>query len=470
MKNLSLILVSLILISCSYLPSTGRKIANDGDLSEQFKQFLVWEAEHNKVTITHPLYGDRPATFEQVQYDIEHVDIDMSDQKKLYEVSSHDDWVRGPGGARGPNGAIVDISSYLPKDMKKYFIIKKGNKQFLRYYFHPLDTHFKPALLKYLKEKKVGHKIGSEMKGYSTASRSMVVFDPKNGRGFSLKTSTNATSQGVDGTELRPLPTRFAHVVRRLSDYFYNAKDSLRSLGVAWEPITVGFPEIDQGLSVRLMEEVDSGNKFHLSGFVFNDTEEAKRIAAEAGQSFDEFWDEAFKIKGRAMAEMALVLGFWSTSNHAQNFRWELDENGKLTGRVIYLDISDGRPLEDVFKALGNEEFLEQWKMYTEDVNNPTKGIYFSNFFRGDFGSVPEKYHKLIQEGIIEKSSELLGLSPEDFKNSLEPQYWYGNKNLRMGWKLKENSKITEALKVYLGTLSRAQNRSCYSLIRGLFQ
>lgn len=430
----------------------------DQDVSPQFRQFLKWDAENNKVKIVgQSEYGNQTTAFQQRVLDMPHVDISLEDAAKLYQIGSHDDWIRGPGGARGPNAAIVDVADYVPEDLKQYFFVEKNGKKYMRYYFHPLDDHYRPQLMEYLRANNIPHETGSVMKAYSTASRSVIAFDPKTGRGFSLKTNTNRTSQGAGPGELRPLPTRYAEVIRRLSDSLYPYRAQLRHLDIAWEPLSIGLPAVDQSISVRLMEDVNAGKVTHLSGFVFNDTEEAKRIAQRAGQTFDQFWDEAFRTKGKAMAEMALIAGFWSQSNHAQNFRWELDAAGKLTGRVVFIDISDGKPSEEIFKARGQEQFLEDWIFHTsnngipDSGNYPTrKGMYFSNFFRGDFGSVPPKYHELMRQGIAERTAELLGLD----KNTILKAMRVENRNgWSYGWSIStedENSEITKAFKRHL--------------------
>lgn len=436
------------------------------------RQFLIWEAEHNKVEINHPQYGSRPATFVQKVYDLAHIDIEMKADSVLYTISDHENWLRGPGGLKGPHALIVDRAAYLPADIRPYFFIKQGEKKFVRYYFHPLDTHFRPQALAYLNKHGISYSEGSQLKAYSTASRSLIAFDPRTGRSFSLKTSTNTTSQGSGVGELRPLPTRFAHSVRRLSDIMMERSFFLRHLDVAFEPLSIGLPIIDQAMSVRLMEGVSKGEVTQMSGFVFNDTEEAQRLAHRAGKSFDEFWDEAFLIKGKAMAELALELGFWSLSNHAQNFRWELTPEGQLTGRVVYLDISDGKPIKEILMAQGHADFLADWIKNTDFVNRPLEsGVNFSNFFRGDFGSVPDKYHQLIAQGIAQRSADILGVSERVILQAMTAEYWNGNHNLKMGWKLNTTDpQIAPAYARYLEKLStmRPVTKNCLDLMSEL--
>jgi hypothetical protein len=465
----------LILLSACQINSTPYLRAPSSehvDVSEEMRQFLTWEAEHNKVEINHPQYGSRPATFTQQVYDLPHVDIEITAPSDLYTISDHENWMRGPDGQKGPHALIIDRSENLPPDLRQYFFIEDGDKKFVRYYFHPLDTHFRPQALAYFDQHTIPYNEGTQLKAYSTASRSLIAFDPENGRSFSLKTSTNTTSQGAGVGELRPLPTRFAHAVRRLSDAMNESSGHLRHLDVAYEPLSVGFPQIDQAMSLRLMEKVSNGEVTQMSGFVFNDTEEAQRLALRAGRTFDEFWEEAFLIKGRGMAELALELGFWSLSNHAQNFRWELTPEGQLTGRVIYLDISDGKPIKEILEARGHNRLLQEWVLNTDRVNSPLeRGVNFSNFYRGDFGSVPQKYHDLIARGIAQRSAEILGVSENQILTAMIPEYWNGNQNLRMGWKLNTNAPgIAEAYTRHLATLreSASRQKSCAQMLTQL--
>jgi len=216
------------------------------------------------------------------------------------------------------------------------------------------------------------------------------------------------------------------------------------------------------------MEGVSQGKNTQISGFVFNDTVEAKKIAARAGMSYEDFWTEAFKIKGRAMAEMGLYLGFLVTSNHAQNFRWELDSEGKLTGKVVFIDLSDGRPIEVIHKAQKNQQFLEKWNKYVSDSNPVRKGntVYFSNFFRGDHNSeIDQKWHKIMREGVIERVSEILNVPNDQLEELVE----YNSNPVSWRINMDENDVIKKAFASHLKILSLVSRSGCNRAMRGFF-
>ncbi|MCF8059084.1 MAG: hypothetical protein K9K67_07295 [Bacteriovoracaceae bacterium] len=377
------------------------------------EQFLDVESQHNP--------GKKK--FTQKPLDLSYVEIEMG---KMYPVDNHDQWFRGNQGTQGPNGFIFDEANYLPEDIRSYFFEERSGKKYVKFYFHPYDQSQSVELLNYLKTNEIPftfHESG-ELKAYSTASKSLIAYDRNTGRSFSLKTSTDGTVQGAGSFEKRPYPTRWSYMVGLLSDTFRKQKGNLKSLDVGWEPLVTGIPAVDQSNSVRLMEGVSEGKTAQISGFVFNDRSEAEKIAARAGMTYDKFWKEAFKIKGRAMAEMGLYLGFLVTSNHAQNFRWELDGEGKLTGKVIFIDLSDGRPLRAIHEAVQNTDLIENWERYVNTGYNKIsddRSIYFSNFFRGDHNSnIPQKWHGIMREGVVERTAEILDLDIEDVANHIK--------------------------------------------------
>lgn len=461
MKIVNILLISILVTFFNGCSSFNeRKIASEDDyekISPQFQTFLDTESKHNPGMVK----------FDQKPLDLSYVEIEINDQD-IYLADNHHEWMVGPQGAQGPNAFIFDHASYLPKNIKKYFYNVKDGKKYFRFYFHPYDTSHKDKVLEYLNSKEIPHEVfeSGQLKAYSTASKSLIAYDKDTGRAFSLKTSTNGTVQGTGSFESRPYPTRWSYMVRLLSDSFYRVRNKLKYLTVAHEPLAIGLPYIDQSNSVRLMDEVNKGKVTHISGFAFNDLHQRRALAERAGMSVEDFWKEAFEIKGSAMAEMALYLGVLVTSNHAQNFRWEIGNDGKLTGRVVFIDLSDVRPLYEIHDALGNRKLLEHWEKYVGDTNaiKSNEGIMISNFFRGDHNSqIDEKWHKIMRDAALLRTAQILDISMTFLENrtvpELSPRSWRIN--------IRYDQKLSEAFKGHLEKLSSIRANNCQrSIVR----
>lgn len=434
------------------------------EVSKFMENFLIWDAQHNM-----DMRFFKPKVLE-----LEFVEIEIG---KMYAIQNHDEWMFGEEGAKGPHGLITDMASYLPEDIKGYFLSSQNNKTYVKFYFHPYDQSQKHEVLSYLVNNDIPftHHQSGQLQAFSTASKSLIAFDKETGRSFSLKTSTMGTVQGVTEYERRPYPTRWSYLVRRISDLYYQRKITLRYIDIGWEPLALGIPFIDQSNSVRLMEDVSAGTRQQFSGFVFNDRMEARKIAKNAGMDFIPFWTKAFKIKGRAMAEMSLKLGFLMTSNHAQNFRWELDANNQLTGKIVLIDLSDVSPLLKVQQALGNDDFLDKWKKYVSDTNPIIDDgyLHFSNFFRGDHNSsIEPEWHQAMKEGLIEGIAEILQVDPREFADSIEMRV--SNKNLVESWaidirRLHGNKVIAKAYQKYLEKLKNKEKNNCILFLKRMF-
>lgn len=417
------------------------------------------------------LHNPGKTVFVQKPLELSFAEIEIGEE--MYQVDNHDQWFRGEQGAKGANGFIFDEANYLPEDIRPYFYEERQGKKFVKFYFHPYDQRQSREVLAYLRENNIPftlHESGP-LKAYSTASKSLIAYDRNTGRSFSLKTSTDGTVQGTGSFEKRPYPTRWSYMVGLLSDSFKKVSPTLKHLDIGWEPLITGIPAVDQSNSIRLMEKVSSGETTQISGFVFNDTAKAKAIALRAGMSFDEFWEEAFRIKGKAMAEMGLYLGFLVSSNHAQNFRWELDSEGRLTGKVIFIDLSDGRPIRSIQLAAGNSELIGQWERYVTDSNRIVEGdiIYFSNFFRGDHNSgIPQRWHKIMREGVVERVSEIL----EYDKDILRSIIFDGKRRsgiVSWGLDTNQDNGVKRAFANHLNRLTHKTNGdSCYRIIHRL--
>jgi len=448
---------------CSAISLSGERspASTYEKVSDTMKEFLEIESRHNP----------GKTVFDQTPLELSFAEIEIGEE--MYQVGNHDQWFRGEQGANGANGYIFDEANYLPEDIKPYFYEERQGKKFVKFYFHPYDQRQSKEVLTYLSDNNIPftlHESGP-LKAYSTASKSLIAYDRNTGRSFSLKTSTDGTVQGTGYFEKRPYPTRWSYMVGLLSDSFKKVSPSLENLDIGWEPLITGIPAVDQSNSIRLMEKVSSGETMQVSGFVFNDNAKAKAIAERAGMSFDDFWEEAFRIKGRAMAEMGLYLGFLVSSNHAQNFRWELDNEGRLTGNIIFIDLSDGRPIRNIQMAAGNSELISQWERYVTDSNNIVEGnsVYFSNFFRGDHNSeIPQKWHKVMREGVVERVSEILEVD----KETIDPLIVSGKGRtgiVSWGLDTDQNEDVKRAFAGHLNRLTNSTNgESCYRIIHNL--
>ncbi|MES2855135.1 MAG: hypothetical protein V4692_04695 [Bdellovibrionota bacterium] len=337
-------------------------------------QFSIWESRHNPKsaygTKTNLTSGEFDISFR----DIPHIEF-RADNPELKRVGSYMDWIRGAH--LGPNLFVVDFASYLPKYIRDSLLFEKNGEKWVRWPLSPFDTEFNLILERYLIDQKVPYERGSYFQGRSTSSRSILLKDPVTGGEFSFKTATNATVHGNHSFQYRPYPVRWGHINRRLSDYYYQMRSKLKYLDIAWEAAFLGLPPVmnsdgklvDSSMTVRLMENVSKDKRYHMSGFVFNDPKEIARLARKAGVTPKKFVDQASMALGRGIAELNLVLGFVFTSAHLQNVRFEMDKHHRLTGRIILLDLSDGRPIQAIFEANGQRELIEDWKFLVNGSN-----------------------------------------------------------------------------------------------------
>jgi hypothetical protein len=340
-------------------------------ISEQMQQFLTWEADHN---IRHADY----VRYTRKNFTMPYVEVEM-DPQKLYVVDDFTQWLNGA--ERGPNGMALDFAPYLPADIKNFFSYEKDGKQYIRWVFNPLDTAMYKGVLRYLDERGLNYKfykkaatapgdLVSELRGFRTSSKSFIMALPGTERTFSFKTGTSTSGQG-EGFN-RPNPSRWAHFNRKLSDYYYSQREQTKTLKVAWEAGALILPphtiDTDNSINIRLMEEVSEGSKYHLTGFVLKDKAELRKIARRAGVTPAEFVAQASRSFGKFLVESNLVLGFRPMSAHLQNVRFELDQDGKLTGKVIMLDLTDGGPVRGILEKNGQQQLLDQWRNLVADT------------------------------------------------------------------------------------------------------
>jgi hypothetical protein len=234
------------------------------------------------------------------------------------------------------------------------------------------------VISQYLTDREIPFQIRKYLIGQMTASRALILTQPETGYTISDKPSTDGTSQGgsrSDGSQFRPYPIRWAHLARRLSDFYKQMEPYLTTLKIAYEPMMIGFPPnttsdgkvVDQANSIRLMDELNEPGIHHVSGFVIDSPSGLEELSRLSGWPRRKLRAVLGEIYGRAMVEMNIVLGFRYGSAHGQNIRFEFDANWTPTGRVIILDLTDGYPFEAVWRLRGQQELLQQWEKLVEN-------------------------------------------------------------------------------------------------------
>jgi hypothetical protein len=361
----------LVLLGLATAPLLAQPTRAAESISPTMQQFLTWEADHN---LAHPDY----VRFHRKNFKMPYVEVEL-DPSKVYTVDDYTQWLYGA--ERGPHGITLDFAEQMPPDIKNFFSYEKDGKKYMRWVFNPLDTSMYKGVLKYLDERGLPYKfykkaaqnpgdLVSDVDGFRTSSKSFIMRLPGSSRSFSFKTGTSTAGQG-EGFN-RPNPSRWAHFNRKLSDYYYTLRDQTKTLKVAWEAGAVILPPLttdtDNSINIRLMEDVSDGSRAHLTGFVLKDAAEMKRVARRAGLSVTEFKKQGSYPFGKFLVESNLVLGFRPMSAHLQNVRFELDQNGKLTGKVIMLDLTDGGPVRGVLEANGQQQLLDQWRAQVADT------------------------------------------------------------------------------------------------------
>lgn len=376
--------------------------AGPDPLPEPFQQFVHFDSFFNDKTLK---------AFDTAPFELKAIEFPLSVSPRLHTLNTYWDWFTHPSGTDVLHSVFVDEGPNLPARAREMFVITRGGQRYVRWPIHPMDSTFHPVIVRYLLERGIPFQVTSPWIGHFTSSRSVLVTDPKTGYTVSMRTSTNHTTQG---DQLRAYPMRFVHLVRRLSDYYFTMERHLRALKIAYEPFAVGFPAIvgfddaiiDQGFSIRLMDELNSQPKYyHVSGFVLNSDRGIQRLCELSGLKRDDLIRRLQKAYGEAMVELNLVLGFRFISAHGQNIRFEFDEHWQPTGRVVLLDLSDGRPIGPVMRARGQHELLHQWQKLLRLIgSDSTNAIWEAgDFFQSQF--VDLSGHTQLGEALIQKAA-----------------------------------------------------------------
>ncbi len=363
-----------LLLGLSSLATAQEEMSTDlGPVSEPAAQFVDWDSQHNRGKDNHQ-------NFTAYRRAIPYLEITL-DPSRINLGRHYVDWFQG--GDKGPHWFLLDQAEYLPEDIRNFMVTEEeGGIKKVKWLLSPQDEDFKFRLMTYFADLGLEYRYFrteededktdplSEVKGFNTASRSVIVTLPNpEGSGeriFSFKTATSNHMQ--DESIDRPYPVNWSYFNRRLSDYYYSQRHNLKVAKIAWEALSMGVSpgekNGDIAMSVRLMEEVSAGKKFHMSGFVLHDDIEMNRIAKLNNMTRKELKEKISFYFAQAIVEMNLVLGFRMTSSHLQNMRVEFDENMQLTGKIVFLDLTDGSPVRAVMERNGQHELLEYWEQF----------------------------------------------------------------------------------------------------------
>jgi len=178
---------------------------------------------------------------------------------------------------------------------------------------------------------------------------------------FSAKVSTNRTGGAWRD---KKQPVQDAVEARRAADLVLeqSKKVGFKNVIAMDEPMMFGIRDIDQGMLIRVLGDMPSGEVTYLPGFSAMHTDLGARIArANGATDVAAFWNEHYnKPLARAIAELAAKTGLTYDSPHSQNFLIEMI-GVNPTGRIVMRDFGDTYALADFFQASGRRKFLENW-------------------------------------------------------------------------------------------------------------
>lgn len=255
-----------------------------------------------------------------------------------------------------------DFSDNLDEATRNALVFEKDGENYVRWVINPEDTRWHLHVKEWLDSKGIDSTPKNYLKGYLTASRSMIAVDPETQHSFSIKVSTNNT--GGKWTDKKQT-WKDAKDVRKITDFIVETteKMKLETLIIQDEPLGLGIEELDQGLLVRSLNDVPSGKKYYLPGFSALHPEMGKLLAQKNGSSDPyKYWLENYvKPTARATAELAAYTSAYFDSPHSQNFMIELDENMKPTGKIVLKDLADTYLIKKFIQNSTGSAIAEIW-------------------------------------------------------------------------------------------------------------
>lgn len=362
MKKILLSLVVLLSFSCSYM--SGRSPSSD-DTPHAVKQLVDWETKANGAGIR-----------SNDVFELKHYEVPLS-------ILEH------------------DFAANLDPKVKESLLFEKNGEQYVRWVINPEDTKWYLEVEKFLRANGIDTTQHSYLKGYLTASRSMIAVNPHNGSAFSIKVSTNQTGGNWKD---KKQTWDDAKQIRKISDWVVDVTEKMQAdnMVIQDEPFAAGIKELDQGLIVRSLNDVPTGNHFYMPGFSALHEEEGIRLARLNGVDDPiKFWkDNYVKPLAKAMAEFSAMTGVYYDSPHSQNFMIEFDENLKPTGKVVLRDFGDAYLSKDFISQTARKDILDIW-----EADNVVKGRFPTAV------------------GLLHGNRAPSWLSPEDYKSYSDEFY-----------------------------------------------
>ena len=294
--------------------------------NKSVEEFVEWEVESNAVS-----------TKEAETIQVEHFEIPLSEVEK-------------------------DLAPYLPPEVSDALVFEKNGKQFVRWLINPDDSKWHLEMAKYLESKGLDSTHYKYFTGNRTASRSVILTDPRTKYSFSVKASTNST--GGHWTDKRQ-EFDDSFDIRFMNDFInqMNKVKKLDDVVTFLEPAAFGIRSVNQGIVVRLIDQMASGKKYYLPGFSALHSEEGARIAKLNGSDDPgQFWNEHYmKPLGKALAQLTAIVGIQYDSPHSQNFLIELDDKLKPTGKIALRDFGDIYVQEEFFKLMKRDDIIKRF-------------------------------------------------------------------------------------------------------------
>lgn len=256
-----------------------------------------------------------------------------------------------------------DFAKSLAPEIKQALVFKKDGQDYVRWVINPEDSKWHLLVQEFLLEHGLDAQPQNHLKGFLTASRSIIAFDPETNASFSIKVSTNLT--GGNWTDKKQTWID-AKQIRVISDWIGEVTGLManETLIIQEEPFALGIAELDQGLIVRSLNDVPKGEKFYLPGFSALHSEEGARIAQLNGaENIAEFWNINYnKPLANALAEFSAHTGVYYDSPHSQNFLIELDSQYRPTGKIVLRDFGDAYILDEFVRRTDFAHLADIWE------------------------------------------------------------------------------------------------------------
>lgn len=300
---------------------------------------------------------------------------------------------------------LLDVSDLLkiPAQIRRSLLVRIDGKSYFRWIFHPDDTFYRNEVITDISKlmdlpPDAIPKTEHYLIGYRTASRSLLVMDPRSKYVFSMKTSSNSAGGGKDD---RPQPVRYArssilataHI--RVMEARYGKFEFAVPL---YEPGAVYNHHIDQAQIFRTLPEMNGGDKIYMPMFSMLSAEVMEKLSKANQMDMSQVLEHIGYIWGRAQTEWVLKTGLSTSSAHSQNYMIELDQNLRFTGRVQFRDFADAHVMESFLEGPFREEILQHWTNLEDPGNMIFKRSLSLSFM---------PYHSLFAE--IE-TPQLLGI------------------------------------------------------------